>query len=73
MYRRATDLIRSSSSGEDGNGKKRKRFFIVFADVHHADTQINAANKSNIESANDVDGSSITTNDENDARLRKGR
>lgn len=71
MYRRATDLIRSSSSGEDGNGKKRRRCFIVFADVHHADTQIKAANNSNNESASDVDGSSITINDENDARLRK--
>lgn len=60
MYRRATDLVRSSTS-EDDNGsknKKRKRCVIVFADVHHVDTQIKAAKDDVI-------------NDENDARLRK--
>mmetsp|Transcript_26940 Transcript_26940/g.41743 ORF Transcript_26940/g.41743 Transcript_26940/m.41743 type:complete len:1137 (+) Transcript_26940:222-3632(+) len=60
MYRRATDLIRSSSSGEDGSGGKRKICFIVFADVHHSDTQIKAS-----------DNNDAIINDENDARLRK--
>eukprot|EP00985_Skeletonema_marinoi_P003582 scaffold1546_cov121-Skeletonema_marinoi.AAC.10 len=60
MYRRATDLIRSSSSGEDGSGGKRKICFIVFADVHHSDTQIKA-----------LDNNDAIINDENDARLRK--
>lgn len=60
MYRRATDLIRSSSSGEDGSGGKRKVCFIVFADVHHSDTQIKAA-----------ENNDSIINDENDTRLRK--
>ena len=59
MYRRATDLIRSSSSSEDGSSK-RKICFIVFADVHHADTQIKLS-----------DNEDSIINDENDARLRK--
>jgi hypothetical protein len=100
MYRRATDLVRSSSSssslstssasvGGDLGGNRRRqqrRCVIVFADVHHVDTQI----KSDLESSahyvlpptsavsydkNDdetVDVGAITTiNDENDARLRK--
>ncbi|KAL7532912.1 hypothetical protein ACHAXR_004927, partial [Thalassiosira sp. AJA248-18] len=80
MYRRATDLVRSSSSssGDDesgGGGKKKqkKRCVIVFADVHHVDTQIKKSGcaSSSSSSANDVDGSPITINDENDARLRK--
>mmetsp|Transcript_22374 Transcript_22374/g.48514 ORF Transcript_22374/g.48514 Transcript_22374/m.48514 type:complete len:1161 (-) Transcript_22374:36-3518(-) len=58
MYRRATDLVRSSTSEDDGKNKRRKRCVIVFADVHHVDTQIKAA-------TDDV------INDENDARLRK--
>lgn len=79
MYRRAVDLVRSSSSGDDTNsssnksgGKsKRKRCFIVFADVHHVDTQL-APSKKTISTANDEDeGEGITINDENDARLRK--
>mmetsp|Transcript_1118 Transcript_1118/g.2578 ORF Transcript_1118/g.2578 Transcript_1118/m.2578 type:complete len:232 (+) Transcript_1118:174-869(+) len=53
MYRRAVDLVRSSSSGDDTNsssnksgGKsKRKRCFIVFADVHHVDTQLAPSKK----------------------------
>ena len=58
MYQRATDLVRSSSlGGGSKGGKKRRRCVIVFADVHHVDTQTAA-------------GSGII-NDENDARLRK--
>ncbi|KAL9187896.1 hypothetical protein ACHAXT_006274 [Thalassiosira profunda] len=70
MYRRATDLVRSSSaSGDDGKGGRRKRCVIVFADVHHVDTQIKLSKGET--SAKDADGSTITINDENDARLRK--
>ena len=54
MYTRATDLVRSSSStsttttttsssgGIKKNGGGSRRCDIVFADVHHVDTQINS-------------------------------
>eukprot|EP00584_Thalassiosira_punctigera_P006948 CAMPEP_0172528152 /NCGR_PEP_ID=MMETSP1067-20121228/2630_1 /TAXON_ID=265564 ORGANISM="Thalassiosira punctigera, Strain Tpunct2005C2" /NCGR_SAMPLE_ID=MMETSP1067 /ASSEMBLY_ACC=CAM_ASM_000444 /LENGTH=1190 /DNA_ID=CAMNT_0013312021 /DNA_START=26 /DNA_END=3598 /DNA_ORIENTATION=+ len=76
MYRRATDLVRSSSSSVDDNSNKsfrRKRCVIVFADVHHVDTQIKPFENSNeVTTTKDADGSSnVTINDENDARLRK--
>lgn len=70
MYRRATDLVRSSS-GDEGSSKRKQRCVIVFADVHHVDTQIKPSKKASSATATDVDGSSITINDENDARLRK--
>ncbi|KAL7469408.1 hypothetical protein ACHAXS_009874 [Conticribra weissflogii] len=94
MYRRVVDLIRSSS-GEDvnttgetkknGRRNNNKRCFIVFADVHHVDTQIDvsataaaAAGSEKGESKNDKENDATTTttttitiNDENDARLRK--
>jgi exosome complex exonuclease DIS3/RRP44 len=57
MYRRVTDLIRSSSMG------KQKRAFVVFADLHHVDTQF-------IDEAK-MAGEDTRVNDENDARLRK--
>ena len=58
MYRRVTDLIRSSSTG------KQKRAFIVFADLHHVDTQF-------VDESEKLDGEDTKINDENDARLRK--
>ena len=58
MYRRVTDLIRSSSTG------KRKRAFIVLADLHHVDTQM-------IDDGEVRDGDETKINDENDARLRR--
>ncbi|KAL7508208.1 hypothetical protein ACHAXN_005291 [Cyclotella atomus] len=57
MYRRVTDLIRSSSTG------KQKRAFVVFADLHHVDTQFIDEGMMN--------GEDAKINDENDARLRK--
>ena len=92
MYRRATDLVRSSSNSsmEDDKQKKRQkkkengRVVIVFADVHHVDTQlINSSNTpssldadtNNNNNDNDEEMATTTTttttiNDENDARLR---
>jgi hypothetical protein len=55
MYQRVTDLIRSSSTG------KSKRAFVVFADLHHVDTQM---------IIDKMDGET-KVNDENDAGLRK--
>ena len=73
MYRRATDLVRSSGhdtgdnettvgGGDNKKKKKKKRCVIVFADVHHVDTQLNK------KQFKEEEGSII--NDENDARLR---
>ena len=59
MYRRVTDLIRSSSTG------KQRRAFIVFADLHHVDTQM----MDDVELL--VEGEDVKINDENDAKLRK--
>ena len=79
MYRRATDLVRSSSSSSDesgagGSGKsgRKKRCVIVFADVHHVDTQISTSttNSDNAAKENEEEGGA-TINDENDARIRK--
>jgi len=76
MYRRATDLVRSSSA-DDGSGsgkkEKKKRCVIVFADVHHVDTQISTSesppdSKENNEQEQE---GGVTINDENDARIRK--
>lgn len=58
MYRRITDLIRSSSA------VKPKRAFIVFADLHHVDTQ-------HVNEGEQLDNEESKINDENDARLRK--
>ena len=63
MYRRASDLVRSSSSGEAGGG--RRRAVIVFADAHHVDTQPGPPRVSDDEGAE-----ATIANDENDARLR---
>ena len=78
MYRRATDLVRSSGhdydndnsktavGGEKKKKKRKKRCVIVFADVHHVDTQLN--NKQ-FQEEEEEEGRMII-NDENDARLR---
>eukprot|EP00804_Cyclotella_cryptica_P007007 CCRYP_007129-RA/>CCRYP_007129-RA protein AED:0.06 eAED:0.06 QI:292/1/1/1/1/1/3/31/1093 len=63
MYRRVTDLIRSSSTGG-----KRKRSFIVFADLHHVDTQHCGADD---EESKKEEEEVRKINDENDARIRK--
>jgi hypothetical protein len=55
MYRRVTDIISSSSTG------KGKRAFIVFADLHHIDTQMVIVKMDE----------ETKINDENNARLRK--
>ena len=62
MYRRVTDLIRSSSSSSRG---KNRRSFIVFADLHHVDTQHCC------ESDEKEEQETLIINDENDARIRK--
>jgi hypothetical protein len=84
MYRRATDLVRSSSSSTSNSttvgGNRQRRCVIVFADVHHVDTQIKsfppesrlpASSLSSNENDDELAASSTAINDENDARLRK--
>jgi len=78
MYRRATDLVRSSSSSSEDDssdkkgGKKKKRCVIVFADVHHVDTQIsNTPTPPDSKENNEQEEGGVTINDENDARIRK--
>jgi len=84
MYRRIVDLIRSSgddATRADDKGRKQKkngggsgseRCFIVFADVHHVDTQIFHGWKgvSKADEEEGVEDGTTTINDENDARLR---
>ncbi|KAL3821948.1 hypothetical protein ACHAXA_004436 [Cyclostephanos tholiformis] len=74
MYRRATDLVRSSG------GRRNGRPVIVFADAHHVDTQIrpplSSSNSNSAAAAPDEDDDdhydedATTINDVNDARLR---
>lgn len=87
MYRRATDLVRSSSSSSSSTTTstsfgRQRRCVIVFADVHHVDTQIkpNQDRRSahplipfstDVSSEKNDGAASNTINDENDARLRK--
>ena len=83
MYRRATDLVRSSGHDNDNDNsktavggekkkkkKRKKRCVIVFADVHHVDTQLNNKQFQEEEEEEEEEEGRMIINDENDARLR---
>ncbi len=57
---------------EDGDRDgKRNQYTVVFVDVHYVDTQIKPSENGGNLTSKETEGSNITINNKNDARLQK--